>query len=144
MRPLLIIATLFWTIGLFAQNSDSLGIDHNPILNAKEVKLLNLLLKDTRDSYDFTNKKVAFITGSNGGTIVSKSDYFKNSVIPWIEKDSEPQIFLVKLTEDEKTKSGGYDVLVLSWVKVFNPKTKEQVITQLGSKNKYPSTSHEK
>ena len=133
MRTLLIISTFLWTIGLFAQMSDSLGINNNAILNENEVELLNSLLKKTREGFDFTDKKVAFITGSNGGTIVSKSDYFRNSVTSWIEKDSEPQIFMVKLTEDEKMKSGGYDVLVLSWVKVFTPKTKEKVIRQLGN-----------
>lgn len=132
MKTVLFITTFFWTIGLLAQNSDSLGIDDNPILNKNEVELLNSLLNDTRDDFNFTDKKVAFITGSNGGTIVSKSNYFQNSVIPWIENDSEPQIFMVKLTEDEKLKSGGYDVLVLSWVKVFTPKTQEKVIRQLG------------
>jgi hypothetical protein len=132
MKTLIFISSFFWTIGLFAQNSDSLGIDNNPILNKNEVELLNSLLNETRDDFNFTDKKVAFITGSNGGTIVSKSDYFQNSVIPWIQKDSEPQIFMIKLTEDEKLKSGGYDVLVLSWVKVFTPKTQEKVIRQLG------------
>ena len=132
MKTILFITTFFWTIGLFAQNSDSLGIDDNPTLNKNEVELLNSLLNDTRNDFNFTDKKVAFITGSNGRTIVSKSDYFQNSVIPWIEKDSEPQIFMIKLTEDEKLKSGGYDALVLSWVKVFTPKTQEKVIRQLG------------
>ena len=133
MRTLLIISTFLWVTGLFAQNSDSLGIDNNPLLNPSEVELFNLLLEESRDGFDFKDKKVAFITGSNGGTLVSKSDYFKNSIIPWIEKDSEPQMFMVKLTEVEKTKSGGYDVLVLSWVKVFTPKTQERIVTQLGT-----------
>ena len=133
MRTIFYLSTFFWTIGLFAQNSDSLGLDDNPMLNENEVELLNSLLNETRDGFDFNNKKVAFITGSNGGKIVSKSDYFKNSLIPWIEKDSEPQVFMVKLTEDEKKKSGGYDILVLSWVKVFTPKTQERVIEQLGN-----------
>ena len=133
MRTFLIISTFFWTIGLFAQNLDSLGVDNNPLMNENEVKLLNSLLEETRSNFDFANKKVAFITGSNGNTIVSKSDYFQNSVIPWIEEDSKPQIFMVRLTEDEKTKSGGYDVLVLSWVKIFTPKSQEKVITRLGT-----------
>jgi len=133
MRTFLIISTFFWTIGLFAQNLDSLGVDNNPLMNENEVKLLNSLLEETRSNFDFANKKVAFITGSNGNTIVSKSDYFQNSIIPWIEEDSKPQIFMVRLTEDEKTKSGGYDVLVLSWVKIFTPKSQEKVITRLGT-----------
>ena|SRR5690554_3074894 len=132
MRTLLIISSFLWATVLFAQNSDGVGTDDNPVLNPNEVELLNLLLGETRDGFDFKDKKVAFITGSNGGTLVSKTDYFKNSIGPWVEQDSKPQIFMVKLTEVEKTKSGGYDVLVLSWVKVFTPKTKKRIITQLG------------
>jgi hypothetical protein len=117
---------------LFAQSLDNLGIDNNPILNKDEVQLLNFLLVESRDTFDFNYKKVAFITGSNGRKIVTKSDYFQNSVNPWIEKVSKPQIFMIILTEDEKEKSGGYDVLVLSWVKIFTPKSQEKVIKQLG------------
>ena len=131
MRILITISLFFWASSLLAQNSDSLGIDDNPILNEREVELLNSLLAESRIEFDYTDKKVAFITGSNGRKIVSKSDYFKHSVIPWIEKDSKPQIFMVKLTEDEKKESGGYDVIVLSWVKIFTPKSKERAIKYL-------------
>ncbi|MEP2276197.1 MAG: hypothetical protein ABJH98_12120 [Reichenbachiella sp.] len=134
MRTLLTISSFFWVFGLFAQSSDSLGVDDNPILNDSEVQLLSSLLSESRNDFDFTDKKVAFITGSNGRTIVSKSEYFKNSVIPWIEKDSEPQIFMVELTEGEKNESGGYDVIVLSWVKIFTPKSQERAIQYLGNK----------
>ena len=98
MRILITISLFFWAFSLLAQNSDSLGIDDNPILNEREVELLNSLLAESRIEFDFTDKKVAFITGSSGRKIVSKSNYFKHSVIPWIEKDSKPQIFMVKLT----------------------------------------------
>ena len=135
MRTLLIISTVLCTIGLCAQNPDSFGIDNNPVLNNHEVKLLNYLLEETRDDFDFTNKKVAFITGSSGSKIVSKSDYFEYSVKPWIEKGSTPQISMIRLTEDEKAQSDGYDVLVLSWVKVFTTKAQKRVITQLGTEN---------
>lgn len=141
MRKLILIASLFSTIGLLAQNLDSIGIDNNPFLNKDEVKLLNSLLEEQRDTFNFTGKKVAFITGSNGRTLVTKSDYFKNSVKPWIEKNSKPQIFMVKLTKDEKERSGGYDVLVLSWVKVFTPRSKVKIIEKLGQKNKMPAAN---
>ena len=131
MKQIVTIAILLWTLGVGAQNSDSLGIDDNPTLNENEVELLNSLLAESRGDFDFSGKKVAFIIGNTGRTIVSKSNYFKNSVVPWIEKDSVPRIFMVKLTESEKQKSGGYDVLVLSWVKVFTPKSQEKAIQYL-------------
>lgn len=42
---------------------------------------------------------------------------------------------MIRLTEDEKAQSDGYDVLVLSWVKVFTTKAQKRVITQLGTEN---------
>jgi hypothetical protein len=132
---IIIITTFFFSIELSAQNIDSLGLDNSPFLNKDEVTLLNSLLEEQRNSLEFTNLKVAFITGSNGGTIVTKSDYFKNSVIPWIKDKLEPQIFMVKLTKEEKEQSGGYDVFVLSWVKVFTSKTQEKIIEQLNNTN---------
>jgi hypothetical protein len=128
LKYLLTISILFSTFGLSAQNYRHIGVDDYPILNQNEVILLNKLLQQQNDGYDFTGKKVAFITASNGSRIVTKSDYFKNSVIPWIEKDSEPQIFMVRLSENEKVKSGGYDVLVFSWVKAYS---KKRLIKQL-------------
>ncbi len=96
------------------------------------MKLLNLLLEESRDTFDFKNKKVAFITGSSGTRIVSKYEFFNNSVIPWIEKDLRPQIFMCQLTDKEKSKSGGYDVLVLSWVKIFTDKRRKKTVEILG------------
>jgi hypothetical protein len=132
MKTAILITTFLSTLALFAQNADGIGINDNPILNTNEVELLNALLNDARGGFNFTDKKVAFVTGSVGRTIVSKSDYFRNSVLPWIEKGAKPQIYMVELTGDEKLRSGGYDVLVLSWVKVFTPKSQEKVIRQLG------------
>ncbi len=132
MRTLFILSTLFWAIGLYAQRSDSLGIDNRPVLNNYEVKILNLLLEEKRDTFDFKNKKVAFITGSSGTRIVSKYEFFNNSVIPLIEKDLRPQIFMRQLTDKEKSKSGGYDVLVLSWVKIFTDKRRTKIVEILG------------
>lgn len=131
MRTLILIIILCRTMAAYTQSVDSLGMDNDPILNYSEVDFLNSLLQEMRDTFNFTGKKVAFITGSNGATIVSKSDYFRNSIKPWLDNYSRPQIFMVELTQDEKVKSCGYDVLVLSWVKIFTPRRKEMVINQL-------------
>jgi hypothetical protein len=113
------------------QNQNNKGIE---ILSIQEADLLNSLLKNSRDTFDFQMKNVAFITGSSGTRIVTKTDYFNTCVNPWLEKGKSPQIFMVKLTVDEKNKSGGYDALVLSWVKVFTAKQKRKVIEQLAKK----------
>lgn len=120
MKILVLALFCFFAFNLLAQP-----------LSKTEAELLNNLLKDSRDTFNFQNKKVAFISGNSGGSIVNKSYYFDHLISPWIEKDATPQIFMVRLNDEEKLKSGGYDVLVLSWVKVFTPKRRRKVIRAL-------------
>ena len=135
MKVPFILVILFWTLGLTAQNFDLIGTNDHPVLNKEEVKLLNSLLQETRDTFDFKDKKVAFITGPGGSTITPKSDYFKGSVLPWVEDGARPQISMIILTKDEKEKYGGYDVLVLSWVKVYTKRAHRNVLKALEQKN---------
>ena len=135
MRTLIFISTLLWTIGLCAQDLNLIGVDNHPFLNKSEVALLNSLLKEQRDTFDFTDKKVAFISGRSGSSIVPKSEYFQKLIIPWIEEKSRPQIFMIRLTDKEKLKSCGFDVLVLSWVKIFSDKRRRLTVEQLGKEN---------
>jgi len=132
MKVLTLKIFFFSTISAFGQASDSLGIDKSVTLNRQEISFLNTSLKSSRDTFDFTSKRIAFVTGSSGGKIISKQDYFLTCVKPWTDEGSTPQIFFVRLTNDERQKSGGYDVLVLSWVKVFTDRQKKNMIKQLG------------
>ena len=130
----LIISFLF--IGnVFGQSSDSLGIDNNLTLNRQEINFLNTSLKNSRDTFDFTNKKIAFVTGSSGSKLISKQEYFLTCVRPWTDKGSSPHIFFIRLTTQEKQKSNGYDAVVMSWVKLFTDKQRKRIIEQL-SRNK--------
>ena len=113
MKSFFILISLLFSIGISAQNLENIGIDNTPYLNKDEALLLNNLLKEQIDTLSFENLKVAFITGNFGRTIVSKSDYFKNSILPWIKKKSKPQINLILLTKEEKEKSGGYCLSVI-------------------------------
>ncbi len=133
MKAIATIIFIFSVTHVFGQSSDSLGISNSFILNRQEVYFLNAALKESRDTFDFSNKKVAFVTGSNGATILSKKDYFLR-IMPWIDKGSSPQIFFVAFTAEEKQRSGGYDAIVFSWVKVFTPKQKRIIIDQLSKK----------
>jgi hypothetical protein len=100
-------------------------------LNKQEAEILNSLLESSRDMFDFNGKKIVFVTGSSGSRILSKTDFFNTCVNPWIAKGDTPQIFMVLLTQQEKEKSGGYDAIVLSWVKIFTDKQKKRIIEQL-------------
>ncbi len=104
------------------------------MLSKQEAELLNSLLEQPRNTFDFHGKKIAFITGSSGSRILSKADYFRTCVNPWLAEGKTPQIFMVELTGEEKSKSDGYDAFVLSWVKVFTDKKKKKVIEQLSKK----------
>ena len=136
MRTTLIFIFAFsWSLKLNAQDLDSLGINSSSTLNRQEVELLNLLLGEKRDTFNFQNKEVAFITGGTGNGILPKNVYFRSYVKPWLDKASKPQISIVQLTEEEKSKSNGYDVLVLSWVKMFTDKQRRRIVKRLSTRN---------
>jgi hypothetical protein len=105
------------------------------MLSTQEAELLNSLLEKSRNAFDFHGKKIAFITGSSGSRILSKTDFFTTCVNPWLTKGDTPQIFMVALTGEEKNKSGGYDALVLSWVKVFTNRQKGKIIKALSGRD---------
>jgi len=107
-------------------------IDHDKMLTKEEVEFLNNLLKNQRDTFDFHEKKVAFITGSAGSRFLSKADYFAQ-MKHWLDAGSAPSVFMVLLTEEDKYKSEGYDVFVLLWVKVFSNRQKKRMIERLNS-----------
>ena len=103
-------------------------------LDNKEVKLLNDLLGEG-ESYDFYNKKVIFVTGSAGHLIVDKDDFFNNYVYPVLEKGNRPILDMIKLSEKEKQKAGGYDVIVMAYVKVLTNRQKKRTIISVGKES---------
>lgn len=135
MKVLTLIIPFFLTTNIFGQSSDSLGVDNHVSLNKQEIDFLNTSLKNSRDTFDFSNRKIAFVTGSSGGRLIAKRDYFSTCIRPWTEKGTSPQIFFVRLTPEEKQKSGGYDAIVMSWVKLFTVNQRNRIIGQL-SENK--------
>jgi len=46
------------------------------MLTSEEAELLNSLLQNSRGTFDFHGKKVAFITGPAGNRFLSKSGFF--------------------------------------------------------------------
>lgn len=121
------------TTDLFGQTPEGVRLDNNATLNTQESVFLNSLLKTQRKTFDFTNKKIAFVTGNTGNRLLTKSDFFKNYIKPYTDKDSQPQVSFIPLT---KEKPGGYDALVLAWVKLFTAKQKRNIIEQLSTGEK--------
>ncbi|MBN1185163.1 MAG: hypothetical protein JXB49_22950 [Bacteroidales bacterium] len=103
----------------------------NKRLSTVDADLLNSLLETSRDTFDFHCKKIAFLTGSSGSKVLSRADFFNSCINPWLTKGATPQIFMVLLTREEKDLSGGYDALVLSWVKVFTNRQKRRMLKKL-------------
>lgn len=123
------------TIGLFGQTVDSLGLDNNPRLNKVEADYFNNEFKDQRNNFDFVDKKVAFITGSSAGKHLTKTEYF-NEVKSRLKGNYGMTHSAIFLTHEEKIKSGGYDVVIASWVKLLTDKRRRQIISELKILNK--------
>ncbi len=101
------------------KNIDSLGQDSNPNLTAFESDYFNQIFSKKRDSFDFTNKTIAFVTGSSGRTHSNKKRYFD------LERDRIARDYslnggtLIRFNETEKKQSGGYDAVILYWSKIL-------------------------
>jgi hypothetical protein len=91
----------------------------NEKLNETEIQILKILNKN---SGDFDNKEISFISGSAGTTIYSKTDFFK-SFLDYYSKSHILQYTIIKLEEKERILSGS-DYIIFYWVKTFNPKSK--------------------
>ena len=83
-----------------------------------------------RNSFDFLDKKAAFITGSSAGKHLTKVDYF-NEVKSRLTDNYGMTHSAIFLTDEEKIKSGGYSVVVASWVKLLTDKRRRQIISEL-------------
>jgi len=99
------------------------GLDNEPKINKFEAGYFNEVFLDKRDHFDFTEKMIAFYTGSSGTTRSNKSRYFtrlkngnneKKDIHSWQAGGTQ----LLILTNEEKELSGGYDVILVSWSKL--------------------------
>ena len=118
--------------GLYPENC---GIDDNPILTEAEATFLNEYLKSQvrQKSFDFNNKRIVFVTGSNGSTLGSKSAYFYD-IRKWKETyNSKIASSLIVLSEQDKA-DYGYDAILTYWVKVINPKTNQKILERAKEK----------
>lgn len=72
MLKVVMLSTIF-SLSILGQNLDQCGLDNNPELTQVESEFLNEFL-----GFDFMDKKVVFVTGSNGTLIGNKIEYFDN------------------------------------------------------------------
>jgi hypothetical protein len=128
MNIFLTITAFFISVNFFSQNLNELGIDDNPNLTEAESKfLIDYMTNEQRGNFDFKNKKVIFVTGSSGHLLGTKSKYFDN-IKEWNKNGNQIATWVVTLKENEKIYSGGYDVIVTYWVKIFTEKRKKKIL----------------
>ncbi len=101
-------------------------------LNDKELELLCPLLTNSMNITEIRGKRIAFVTGGSGGKIITKSVCFETNINPWIRKGLKPQVQGLLLSPEEKKLSGGYDIIVLCWVKHYSGRQRMRTIIQLG------------
>jgi hypothetical protein len=120
----------------FGPNPEDCGNDDNPALTEAESKFLNEYLKVQAQSkgFDFNDKKILFVTGSNGGTLGSKSAYF-DDVKEWkTTNNSRIASSLIVLDESDKMQYG-YDAILTYWVKILiSPKAKKKILQKANDK----------
>ena len=119
------LTTIYYFLIIFSygQNLDSCGKDNNPKLNIDESKYLNEYLKNKRDTFDLVGKQIIFVTGSGGGLIGEKKEYFSD-IKEWNNKNSRIATSLLVLKPEEKIESGGYDAILTYWVMIMPNKKK--------------------
>jgi len=87
---------------------------------------------EQRKGFDFTGKKVLFITGKRGEGIGNKSKYF-DYVKEWDKSGNKIATWVVELNDDEKEliEKTDYDVIVTYWVKHLSKRRKRIILNEL-------------
>jgi hypothetical protein len=110
--------------------------DTNPVLTLCEADLLNKGLADIKNmintTFDFTGKKIVFVTGDDASEIITKKKFF--DFIKLHQEKYDGVTGLAELTPKEKESSGGYDIIVMYYVTRFDKEKKAKLIQAAGNK----------
>ena len=129
MRKIVTIILMLVSINIIGQNLAECGIDNNPKLTQTESEFLTEYMNDEQlKNFDLSNKKVIFVTGNSALQFGTKSEYF-DQIKEWNENGNKIATWVVELNENERTISGGYDVIITYWVKVLTKKRKKKIIS---------------
>jgi len=116
MKKLLIIFSLLLPAIFFGQQTyiDSCGMNAEHQLNAHEAAYFNEILPG---NFNFTDKKVAFKYGDFGKQNISKQTYFDRWGKEYYKSGKAITNQLLVLTPEEKSASGGFDAVIVTWSK---------------------------
>ncbi|WP_166962283.1 hypothetical protein [Yeosuana marina] len=124
----LIVSLLCLSLNSAAQDLEKCGLDNNPFLTENEAVFLNKYFEEY--GIDFKGKKVAFVTGSSGTLIRDKEMFFRD-VKMWNEHNDKISAQARTLTNEEKKKSGEYDIIITFWVKQFTERRMRKILREL-------------
>ncbi|UZD39683.1 hypothetical protein OL230_05845 [Capnocytophaga ochracea] len=130
MKYIIIIAISLIEIDTFAQqirnfndipqdilvNLNKMGRDTEIALNNYEAEFLNKIFENSRENFDFTNKKVVFIYAHIG--IKSKKHFFSEQRKRFLDKStiSSCSLFILDKKQSETNK---YDAIITCWFKFY-------------------------
>lgn len=134
-----ILVGLLICVSGFAQTYTEVKVDYT--LTNKEASFLNTLFEKQRKDFDFQGKIVAYTIGTSGTQIEDKAAFLDR----YLENATHGNVVsLIILTKEEKEKSGGFDIVLMSSAKLFTAKHREILIGELNKlsksyaeKNKY-------
>ena len=102
MKTTLTFLIFCFAISAIGQNCAECGVDDNPKLTQGESEFLNeYMTENNRQHFDFTDKKVIFVTGNSGHQFGTKSIYF-DKIKERKPEEEKIATWIVKLTDEEK------------------------------------------
>jgi hypothetical protein len=122
---LLVWWVLGWPVAASAQSPR--GREKVPVLTPAEGRRLDSLLRPLGGAGPMAGRRVAFITGNLGQTVVPTRVFFQR---PGPATRGAGLTYL-PFTRAEQHASGGYDGLLLEWVKRLGPKQRQVLVRQL-------------
>lgn len=129
MRKILIILIGLISVTGFSQTDSDLQVTY--LLSTNEAKSLNSIFSKERKDFDFNGKTVGFTIGTTGTQIVNNKVFFEKYLNPVISGQDKNICSLIILTKEEKSKSGGFDAVVMSPAKIFSNEHRDKLIIEL-------------
>jgi flavodoxin len=100
---------------------DKMGTDSTPLLDSCESAYFNVIFKDNLDGFDFTNKKIGFLSA---GSKRNKKEYFAEERKRFYDNSTTINSTLYIFNASQKRESGGYDAAIVYWSKFILPTDK--------------------
>ncbi len=129
MRNILIILIGLISVTGFSQPDSDLQTTY--LLTKDEAISLNSIFSEERKDFDFNGKLVGFTVGTTGTQIENKRVFFEKYINPAVNGQDKNVCSLIILNEEEKSKSGGFDAVVMSPAKIFTKEHREKLIIEL-------------